>query len=374
VKTNQGLVKWAKKGLQDKLGYIYGDFFSRVTTEKSIQEKAKQYPGQYSRSYIRRSRKWIGTVSGDCIGYFKAYIWADDNGNVKYSSKEDKSANGMYELATIKGDILSIPEIPGVAVRYNGHVGIYIGSGEVIEARGVDFGVVKTKLKDRGWTHWYEFPFIDYSGEDDMLQKGVKGQAVYAYQMICKKLGEDIGTFTDMVDGSKSGCDGDFGGTMVAVTNNLVKQYGLPTTELGVVSDALFGKLNKALQDLSSGGVPQAEYDALDAKYNKSAVAANALLVEIQTRDTELGKLRTEVKKLADDKLELAETLDVTKIAKQEAERQIIQFETENSRLQTLLNQEKEKLRVCTEELQECNENAAEGIQIKNAIHLINSL
>ena len=26
-----------------------------------------------------------------------------------------------------------------------------------------NYGCVKTKIKGRGWTHWYKLPFIDYN-------------------------------------------------------------------------------------------------------------------------------------------------------------------------------------------------------------------
>ena len=37
------------------------------------------------------------------------------------------------------------------------------GNGEVIEAMGTKYGVVKTQLQGRGWTHWLEIPYISYN-------------------------------------------------------------------------------------------------------------------------------------------------------------------------------------------------------------------
>jgi cell wall-associated NlpC family hydrolase len=44
----------------------------------------------------------------------------------------------------------------------DGHIGVYIGNGEVIEAQGTAYGVVKTKLEGRGWTKWLKIPNIKY--------------------------------------------------------------------------------------------------------------------------------------------------------------------------------------------------------------------
>ncbi len=38
-------------------------------------------------------------------------------------------ANGMFENAKVKGTIDTIPEVPGLAVWSDGHIGIYIGNG-----------------------------------------------------------------------------------------------------------------------------------------------------------------------------------------------------------------------------------------------------
>ena len=74
----------------------------------------------------------------------------------------DLSANQMYHAAQVSGSIDTIPEIPGLAVWRDGHISVYIGDGYVIEAMGTRYGVVKTKLSERGFTHWLEIPYIDY--------------------------------------------------------------------------------------------------------------------------------------------------------------------------------------------------------------------
>ena len=52
--------------------------------------------------------------------------------------------------------------MPGLAVWCDGHIGVYVGNGEVIEARGTSSGVVKTKLAERHFTHWLQVPYINY--------------------------------------------------------------------------------------------------------------------------------------------------------------------------------------------------------------------
>ena len=44
----------------------------------------------------------------------------------------------------------------------SGHIGIYIGNGEVIEAKSNHDGVVKTQLREGSWTYWMQLPGITY--------------------------------------------------------------------------------------------------------------------------------------------------------------------------------------------------------------------
>ncbi len=77
----------------------------------------------------------------------------------------DVGADGMYNAATVKGLMDTMPETPGLAVWKSGHIGVYIGNGEVIEAMGTKYGVVKTKLEGRGWKAWLEAPYINYEAQ-----------------------------------------------------------------------------------------------------------------------------------------------------------------------------------------------------------------
>ena len=83
----------------------------------------------------------------------------------------DYGANTMFLAAQNAGVsgrdygvISTMPEIKGLAVRMDGHVGVYIGNGYVIEAANTSTGVIRTQLAGRGWTHWYKIPYIRYIG------------------------------------------------------------------------------------------------------------------------------------------------------------------------------------------------------------------
>ena len=131
-------------------GYVYGATGQKIT-EQLIQQFAKDNPKAYSAAYITSSRRWIGKESYDCAGIVDAFCGINT------------TANNYYDRATTKGPIASMPDKIGVLVHMSGHVGVYIGNGEVVEARGVDYGVVKTKLKSRPWVRWSYCYLVDYS-------------------------------------------------------------------------------------------------------------------------------------------------------------------------------------------------------------------
>jgi len=59
----------------------------------------------------------------------------------------------------------------GAAVWRSGHIGIYAGNGEIIEAMNSKAGTVKTKVKDRDFTHWFLLKDIEYAEEKEMIEK-----------------------------------------------------------------------------------------------------------------------------------------------------------------------------------------------------------
>ena len=170
--TNEQFHEYLLKAYNSGWVYWYGTY-GKLCTQSLYNSKKKQYPKHYTDDRTTKYMKHIseGRYCADCIGLGKAFVWSGGvfEGTPKYQANgmPDKSANGMFEYAKKQGlkngTIDTIPEIPGIAVRYDGHVGYYIGNGEVIEERGFNYGCVKTKLKDRKWLNWYEVPGITYA-------------------------------------------------------------------------------------------------------------------------------------------------------------------------------------------------------------------
>lgn len=173
--TNNQLAEFAKKKLGVKSAYMWGEF-GRQITNSTINQKVTQYRAMestkkyYTNTRVAYLRSLVGKgyFGCDCTGLYKWFIWSEnDRYTPKYTKATDRNTVDMYNAATVKGDINTIPEIPGLIVYKYGHVGVYIGNGEVVECTLSSFGdgIVKTKLKDRDWTHWLKMPEITYETE-----------------------------------------------------------------------------------------------------------------------------------------------------------------------------------------------------------------
>lgn len=164
VKNNLDLVQWAIWAEDRGWGYVWGTY-GEVFDQALYEYKLDQYPEEVGRYAEFIETNWLGGRTADCVGLIKGYGWLNpETQEIEYGTNgmADVGADQMYENATEKGSIDSMPEIPGLAVWHAGHIGIYIGGGEVIEAKGTRYGVVRTNLDDGSWTHWLKVPYITY--------------------------------------------------------------------------------------------------------------------------------------------------------------------------------------------------------------------
>ena len=245
--TNTELVKFAREVYAREWVYWYGTCGYKCDKDLYLSKK-KQYPKYYTEA--RESGYMADIAAGktccDCVGLIKAFFWKDGDidaptkrdGDGKRTGCPDTSANGMIELCRETGQISSIPDIPGLVVWRSGHIGIYIGGGHTIEARGFAYDIQLRKLSDGTWTKWGKLPFMEYvsseSGEktqihlgDRLLKKGARGDDVQELQEALIYLGFDLGSY---------GADGVFG----SITEKAVRelQKAAQITVDGVVGKA----------------------------------------------------------------------------------------------------------------------------------------
>ena len=172
TKNNLDLVKWSEFAADKGWGYVWGTY-GTVLSPDFLESKIIQYPDEVGgkEDFIREN--WLGKRTADCVGLIKGYSWYDTASQMTIlvsNGMPDIGADTMYENATEKGTIDTIPEIPGLAVWKEGHIGVYIGEGKVVEAYGTTSGVIRSELANGGWTHWLKIPYITYLEQEDTTE------------------------------------------------------------------------------------------------------------------------------------------------------------------------------------------------------------
>ncbi|MBQ8973420.1 MAG: SH3 domain-containing protein [Clostridia bacterium] len=187
--TSTQLVAFAKSMVGQP--YWYGSCVYKCS-ESLYSSKKKQYPAHYTsareaqyRVNIRQKR-----VCADCVGLIKGFFWTNGGQGVQaylrsegdfkntYASNgmPDLSADGLRSwltrLGCAHGGIDSLPETPGAMLFASGHVGIYIGGGRAVEARGFSYGIVETEVQKRSWKYWALLPQSILTYEEAHLSMG----------------------------------------------------------------------------------------------------------------------------------------------------------------------------------------------------------
>lgn len=170
TKNNLDLVKWSEFAADKGWGYVYGTYGTVLDTSL-FESKIQQYPDEVGGHQDFIKENWLGKRTADCVGLIKGYSWYDVQGQTTIlvsNGMPDIGADTMYENATEKGTIDTIPETLGLAVWKEGHIGVYIGEGKVVEAFSTTTGVIRSELSNGGWTHWLKIPYITYLEQEDI--------------------------------------------------------------------------------------------------------------------------------------------------------------------------------------------------------------
>ena len=195
----------------------------------------EQYEGaQHTKAlYWRAHAPRVYDCNGLAEGIYEAETGININSKARYNYSDWCEPKG--------DDMAELPRVPGAAVfmhsrskGYITHVGYLVepveagdaaGDWWVIEARGVMYGVVRTRLSERGWNRWglmtkyfaYDgdvpaAPEPEYELGERILRRGMSGADVKQMQMLLIDAGISCGRY---------GADGVFG----SATLDAVKSY-----------------------------------------------------------------------------------------------------------------------------------------------------
>jgi len=152
-KTGIGLVDYAKS----KVGtpYFYGSKM-KVLTETYMAQMHKQYPSTVTTLYMAKARrqKQVGVINTDCSGLPGAY------------RERQIGSSQLYQQAYTRLPINEWEHFAnGVILWKQGHVGVFFWDGntpKVIEAKGINYGVVISAFDKKKWTNGLTFSDMEY--------------------------------------------------------------------------------------------------------------------------------------------------------------------------------------------------------------------
>lgn len=194
-------------------GYVYGAQ-GEVMTKSLLDTLIKRFGRSHYYFDGYSAEKWIGKQCFDCSGLI---VWALEQLGL---IRTDLTADGLYQLCNPAemeklepGDLVFYQNSNG----YKHHVGVYMGNGKVIHARGTAYGVVETEMFNKFTAfgrlkvfpqeqkpHWAEDPYtyladrivIHEKRFDDKISRG-ETFALLAQQQAqieeLKKIIKDIG-------------------------------------------------------------------------------------------------------------------------------------------------------------------------------------
>lgn len=163
--TAEGLLSFARQCLDIPTVYIWGTLGEKATASL-IDRCRRDYPEKFDDMKLHGLKPFCrkGYRGFDCSGLLKRYVMGGLD-HYHYSREKDLNSASLFAASQRKGPIDTLPEIPGICLFMEGHTGVYEGGGSVIESTSnprFGNGVVRTKLSDRPWTHWYEMPWVKY--------------------------------------------------------------------------------------------------------------------------------------------------------------------------------------------------------------------
>lgn len=155
--TGRGLAEHAIKLIGTP--YFYGSKLNVLTTE-FMARMHSMYPGIVTTAYMMTAQNQgqVGKVNVDCSGLIGSYRGKQIGSSQLYSTAKKRMPISQWQNFAI-----------GTVLWKQGHVGVYIGNGDVVEAKGIKYGVVKTKVNSQRWVYGLTFADLAYDYQNTVI-------------------------------------------------------------------------------------------------------------------------------------------------------------------------------------------------------------
>lgn len=155
-----GLVQFCK----GKLGtpYVYGAK-GEILTQARLNQLAKENPSTFTSSYKAKAAKYIGQCCTDCSGLISWYTGVLRGSYNYHDTAEERVSIGHLNESMI-----------GWGLWKPGHIGVYIGDGLCIEAKGINYGIIESQVSATAWQKALKLCDIDYTAKPVTYTKGFR--------------------------------------------------------------------------------------------------------------------------------------------------------------------------------------------------------
>lgn len=146
--TGVGLVEF----VQSKIGTVYAfGTKGEILTNHLLYELSVENPKIYTVKCIEKARKNIGKICVDAsglIGWYTGILRECDN---------------YYDTAEKRISVSKLDETrKGWAVWKKGHIGVYVGDGQCVHAKGIHCGIILSDICEERWEYAIKLKDIFY--------------------------------------------------------------------------------------------------------------------------------------------------------------------------------------------------------------------
>lgn len=268
--TSEEFVEKVKEVADDYKTVYANGMFGQPITKSAIEQKAKQLPKWYGKNNNKENIMSLvgkGYFGFDCVCLIKSILWGWNGDATKTYGGAVYGSNGVPDISEdemikrcngVSSNFENI--IAGEVVWNEGHIGVYIGNGKVVECTPKwENGVQYTNLSNLGynesnsrkWTKHGKLPYINYVSTakpkptEKPMEKPTQKESAKTVNidLLVLRKGENRGNeqvktlqrLLKQLGYYKGSIDGSFGGG----THNAVEDF---QAERGLDADGVVGK------------------------------------------------------------------------------------------------------------------------------------
>ena len=273
--TGTGMASFtkAKKGTP----YVYGaKGADGVFTQTKLNTLARMYPNMFTTSYLNKikAKKLVGKVCTDCSGLISWYT-----GRVLGSSQLYSQAYARLPISKWKQFAV------GTVVWKSGHVGVYLGDGKVVEAKGIDYGTIISDINDTKWKYGLTFSWIDYDIKESIPSNEISYKGNNPYTMssgLIKRGQRGEGVKWLQWELNESGYNIEIDGIFGSDTYNAVKKF---QKSCKITVDGICGDDTKARLVANGGSVKSNPYTEPKSNLRKGSRGDGVRWLQYELRE-----------------------------------------------------------------------------------------